>query len=96
MKMSSLRILGPAPLQEVLGIFVVCEFWRVLPGIFLDDFSGQFCFPHNNEEPKSADKKTAKKSGGSKIKLCQEPAPRILRNCERILRTPEIPKGPKD
>ena len=43
--------LGPAPLQKCVG-----EFWRILPGIFLEDFLGTFS--HKN-----------KKSGGQKIKI---------------------------
>ena len=36
------------------------KFWRIFPGIFPEDF----WFSHKNEE-----KKSAKKSGGSKIKI---------------------------
>ena len=35
---------GPAPLQKCVGEFVANKFWRILPGIFLEDFSGHF-FP---------------------------------------------------
>ena len=38
------RIFGPAPLQKVVGDFLLYKFWRILPGIFLEDFSGHF-FP---------------------------------------------------
>ena len=38
-------------------------FWRILPGIFLEDFSGHF------SRRKNPARKSAKKSGGSKIKI---------------------------
>ena len=42
-------------------------FWRILPGIFLEDFSGHF-FPTKMRRKNPA-RKSAKKSGGSKIKI---------------------------
>ena len=35
---------APANLQKCVGGFLLYKFWRIFPGIFLDDFSGQF-FP---------------------------------------------------
>ena len=42
------------------------KFWRIFPGIFLEDFSGHFS--HKNEEKKTGEK-IREKSGGSKIKI---------------------------
>ena len=45
-------LLGPAPLQKCVGDFYCIHFvWRILPGIFLEHFSGHF-LPHKNEEKK--------------------------------------------
>ena len=33
-----------APLQKCVGGFLLYKFWRILPGIFLEEFSGHF-FP---------------------------------------------------
>ena len=45
-------ILGPlGPSAEMCRGFLLNKFWRILPGIFLEDFSGHFC--HKNEEKKS-------------------------------------------
>ena len=43
------------------------KFWRIFPGIFLDAFSGHF-FPPKMRRKNPA-RKSAKKSGGSKIKI---------------------------
>ena len=42
------------------------KFWRIFPGIFLEDFSGHF-FP--TKMRKNPARKSAKKSGGPKIKI---------------------------
>ena len=34
----------PGPSAEMCRGFLLCKFWRILPGIFLEDFSGHF-FP---------------------------------------------------
>ena len=44
------------------------KFWRILPGIFLEDFSGHF-FPTKMRRKQSGEKKSAKKSGDPKIKI---------------------------
>ena len=36
--------LAPANLQKCVGGFLLYKFWRIFPGIFLEDFSGHF-FP---------------------------------------------------
>ena len=55
----------PGPSTETCQGFLLYKFWRILPGILLEDFSGHFS--HKNEK-KSRDK-IRKKSGGSKIKI---------------------------
>ena len=45
----------PGPSAESCRGFLLYRFWRILPGIFLEDFSVHF-FPHINEEIKSGDK----------------------------------------
>ena len=54
-------------LQKCVGGFLLYKFWRILPGIFLEDFSGHF-FPLKMRRKNPA-RKSAKKSGGSKIKI---------------------------
>ena len=44
----------PGPSAEMCRGFLLCKFWRILPGIFLEDFSGTFS--HKNEEKKSGEK----------------------------------------
>ena len=44
------------------------KFWRIFPGIFLDDFSGHFSFPTKMRRINPA-RKIREKSGGSKIKI---------------------------
>ena len=46
--------LALANLQKCVGGFLLYKFWRIFPGIFLEDFSGHF-FPQN-EEKKSGEK----------------------------------------
>ena len=49
-------LLGPAPLQKCVGDFYRVYFvWRILPGIFLEDFSGHFFSPQKREEKKFGD-----------------------------------------
>ena len=55
--------LAPANLQKCVGGFLLYKFWRIFPGIFLEDFSGHF-FP-----TKKGRSNSARKSGGSKIKF---------------------------
>ena len=54
-------------LQKCVGGFLLYKFWRILPGIFLEDFSGHF-YPQKMRRKNPAGK-SAKKSGGSKIKI---------------------------
>ena len=54
-------------LQKCVGGFLLYKFWRIFPGIFLEDFSGLF-FPTKMRRKNPA-RKSAKKSGGSKIKI---------------------------
>ena len=63
--------LGPAPAEMCQG-FLLYKLWRILPGIFLEDFSGHF-FPHKKREKHSATK-SANKSGGSKIRIRENSA----------------------
>ena len=66
----------PGPSAEMYRGFLLHNFWRILPGIFLEDFSGHF-FPQKNRRRNPATR-SAKKSGGPKIKpaknlFCQKP-----------------------
>ena len=45
----------PGPSAEMCRGFLLHIFWRILPGVFLEDFSGHV-FPHKNEEKKAGDK----------------------------------------
>ena len=58
---------APANLQKCVGGFWLYKFWRIFPGIFLEDFSGHL-FPQKMKKKNPA-RKSAKKSGGSKIKI---------------------------
>ena len=44
-----IRILAPANLQKCVGGVLLYKIWRILPGIFLEDFSGHF-FPQKSGE----------------------------------------------
>ena len=60
-------------LQKCVGGFLLYKFWRILPGIFLEDFSGTFS--HKNE----------KKSGEKireKIRRLKNRNPRKIRSAE--------------
>ena len=35
----------PGPFAEMYRGFLLCKFWRILPGILLKDFSGHFFLP---------------------------------------------------
>ena len=70
----------PGPSAENCRGFLLYKIWRILSGIFLEDFSGHF-FP--TKMRKNPATKSATKSGGSKIKICenafcQKPTPKIL------------------
>ena len=54
-------------LQKCVGGFLLYKFWRIFPGIFLEDFSGHF-FPQKMRRKNPA-RKSAKKFGGPKIKI---------------------------
>ena len=56
-----------ANLQKCVGGLLLCKFWRIFPGIFLEDFSGHF-FPKKMRRKNPA-RNSAKKSGGPKIKI---------------------------
>ena len=45
---------GAGPSAEMCRGFLLYKFWRILPGIFVEDFSRHF--PHKNEEKKSGEK----------------------------------------
>ena len=62
-----LTVVAPADLQKCVGGFLLHKIWRIFPGIFLEDFSGHF-FPTKMRRKNPA-RKSAKKSGGSKIKI---------------------------
>ena len=57
---------APANLQKCVGGFLLYKFWRIFPGIFLEDFSGTFSHKMRRKNPA---RKSAKKSGGPKIKI---------------------------
>ena len=57
----------PGPSAEMRRGFLLYKFWRILPGIFLEDFSEHF-FP-----TKMRRKNPATKSGGSKTKIREKP-----------------------
>ena len=57
----------PGPSADMCREFLLCKFWRILPGIFLEDFFGDF-FPTKMRRKNPATK-SAKKSGGPKIKI---------------------------
>ena len=66
------RYVGRAPLQKCVGDFLLYKFGRILPGIFLEDFSGHF----SPEE---------KKSGGKireKIRRPKNKNPRKIRSAK--------------
>ena len=56
----------PGPSAERCRGFLLHQFWRILPGIFLEHFSGHF-FPQKGGE-QIRRQNTRKKSGGPKIK----------------------------
>ena len=60
-------ILACAPLQKIVGDLCGMNLPRILPGIFLEDFSGHFSPTKMRRKIWRA--KSAKKSGGSKIKI---------------------------
>ena len=62
----------PGPSAESCRGFLLYTFWRILPGIFLEDFSGHF-FPTKMRRKNPATK-SAKKSGASTIKIRKESA----------------------
>ena len=66
LRSSKSQLLPRAPLQKCVGGFLLYKFCRIFPGIFLEDFSGHF-FPTNMR--KNPATKSAKKSGGPKIKI---------------------------
>ena len=77
------KLLARPLCRNVSGILTY-TFWRTLPGVLLEDFSGTF--PHKHEEKKSGDRIREKKSGESKIKkiretnpFCQKPTLKISR-----------------
>ena len=53
-KISAVTNLWPGRSAEMCRGFLLYKFWRILPGIFLEDFSGHFS--HKNEEKKSGNK----------------------------------------
>ena len=59
---------GPSAENLMRRGFLLYKFWGILPGIFLEDFSGHF-FPQNEKNPAT---KSVKKSGGPKIKICEK------------------------
>ena len=65
-RLAYLEVVALGNLQKCVGGFLLYKFWRIFPGIFLEDFSGHFS--HKNEEKKSGEK-IREKSGGSKIKI---------------------------
>ena len=58
-------------LQKCVGGFLLYKFWRILPGIFLEDFSGHFL--PTKMRRKNPARKSAKESGGSKKKSAKNP-----------------------
>ena len=48
------EIVALGNLQKCVGGFLLYKFWRIFPGIFLEDFSA--LFPFKNEEKKSGEK----------------------------------------
>ena len=61
------RFFAPAILQKCVGGFLLYKFWRIFAGIFLEDFSGHFS--PTKMRRKNPARKSAKKSGGPKIKI---------------------------
>ena len=59
------------PSAEMCRGFLLYIFWRIFPGIFLEDFSGHF-FPTKMRKNNPATK-SAKKSGGPKLKIRGNP-----------------------
>ena len=71
----------PGPSVEMCRGILLYRFWRILPEIFLEDFSGRL-FPPKNEEKKSGDKireelRRPKNKNPQKNPFCQNPALRI-------------------
>ena len=64
---SELQPFWPGPSAEMCRGFLLDKFWRILPGIFLEDFSGHF-FSAKMRRNNPA-RKSAKKSGGPKGKI---------------------------
>ena len=62
-------------LQKCVGGFLLYKFWRIFPGIFLEDFSGHF-FPTKIEEKKSDEKIR------EKIRRLKNKNPRKIRSAE--------------
>ena len=63
----SYDISWPGPSAEMCQGFLLHTFWRILPGIFLEDFSGKFLPTKMRRENPAT--KSAKKSGGPKIEI---------------------------
>ena len=54
MQVNSSQICWPGPSAEMCRGFLLYKFWRIFPGIFLEDFLGTFS--HKNEEKESGEK----------------------------------------
>ena len=73
--------------RNVSGILLY-KFWRLLPGIFLEDFLGTFS--HKNEEKESGDKiretiQRLKSRNQQNDPFCQEPALTItISQCDSV------------
>ena len=59
-------------LQKCVGGFLLYKFWRIFPGIFLEDFSGHF-FPTKMRRENPATKSLKKSSGPIKKKSAKNP-----------------------
>ena len=68
------RYFAPANLQKCVGGVLLYKFWRIFPGIFLEDFSGTFS--HKNGEKKSGEKIR------EKIRRPKNKNPRKIRSAE--------------
>ena len=66
------KFLGPAPSAGMCRGLLLYQLWRILPGIFLEDFSGHF-FPQKWEE-KSGERKISAKNS-----FCQKPTLKFAR-----------------
>ena len=75
-------------LQKCVGGFLLYKFWRIFPGIFLEDFSGHFF--HKNEEKKSGEKirekiRRLKNKNPRKIRSAESRPGKSVKNSETIL-----------